>query len=87
MGRCVGDIGNIVLRDRRKLSEDGLIVVVVTINKEQWKIVSGPDLVTRGFVYVRESEEMLNEATRLVQQSLQRLTERNVKEWSQLNTA
>lgn len=85
-GKGVGDIGNIVLRDRRKLSEDGLIVVVVTINKEQWKIVSGPDLVTRGFVYVRESEEMLNEATRLVQQSLQRLTERNVKEWSQLKS-
>jgi len=85
-GKGVGDIGNIVLRDRRKLSEDGLIVVVVTINKEQWKVVSGPDLVTRGFVYVRESEEMLNEATRLVQQSLQRLTERNVKEWSQLKS-
>jgi len=85
-GKGVGDIGNIVLRDRRKLSEDGLIVVVVTISKEQWKIVSGPDLVTRGFVYVRESEEMLNEATRLVQQSLQRLTERNVKEWSQLKS-
>lgn len=85
-GKGVGDIGNIVLRDRRKLSEDGLIVVVVTINKEQWKIVSGPDLVTRGFVYVRESEEMLNEATRLVQQSLQRLTERNIKEWSQLKS-
>ncbi|HJV45705.1 MAG TPA: ribonuclease J [Bacillota bacterium] len=85
-GKGVGDIGNIVLRDRRKLSEDGLIVVVVTINKEQWRIVSGPDLVTRGFVYVRESEEMLNEATRLVQQSLQRLTERNVKEWSQLKS-
>ncbi|RKD24047.1 ribonuclease J [Ammoniphilus oxalaticus] len=85
-GKGVGDIGNIVLRDRRKLSEDGLIVVVVTISKDQWKIVSGPDLVTRGFVYVRESEEMLNEATRLVQQSLHRLTERNVKEWSQLKS-
>lgn len=85
-GKGVGDIGNIVLRDRRKLSEDGLIVVVVTISKDQWRIVSGPDLVTRGFVYVRESEEMLNEATRLVHQSLQRLTERNVKEWSQLKS-
>ena len=55
-GLGVGDVGNIVLRDRRQLSQDGILIVVVTMNKQTHRVVSGPDIVSRGFVYVRESE-------------------------------
>ena len=60
-GLGVGDIGNIVLRDRKHLSQDGLITVVVTVEKASGEIIAGPDVITRGFVYVKESEELINE--------------------------
>ena len=69
-GYGVGDVGNIVLRDRRHLSQDGLIVVVATIDKDQGMLLSGPDIVSRGFVYERDNEPLLEEARRLVQQSI-----------------
>jgi len=69
-GLGVGDVGNIVLRDRRHLSQDGLIVVVVTIDKEGGYILSGPDIISRGFVYVRESEELMSEARQVVEDAL-----------------
>lgn len=69
-GLGVGDVGNIVLRDRRHLSQDGLMVVVVTIEKESGFLVSGPDIISRGFVYVRESEELMSEARRVVADAL-----------------
>ncbi len=69
-GYGVGDVGNIVLRDRRHLSQDGLIVVVATVDKEQGMLLSGPDIVSRGFVYERDNEPLLEEARRLVQQSI-----------------
>ena len=61
-GLGVGDVGSIVLRDRKHLAEDGLIVVVATINARTRKLVSGPDIISRGFVYVREAEDMINGA-------------------------
>ena len=61
-GLGVGDVGNIVLRDRRQLSQDGIMIVVVTVDKESCHVVSGPDIVSRGFVYVRESEGLMEEA-------------------------
>ncbi len=69
-GYGVGDVGNVVLRDRRHLSQDGLIVVVATVDSESGLLLSGPDIVSRGFVYVRENEELMEEARRLVQRSL-----------------
>ncbi|MFV9509796.1 ribonuclease J1 [Tepidibacillus sp. LV47] len=86
-GLGVGDVGNIVLRDRKLLSQDGILVVVVTLSKQNATILSGPDIISRGFVYVRESEELLEEANRLVTATLQRLMIENVNDWSSLKTS
>ncbi len=85
-GLGVGDVGNIVLRDRRLLSKDGILVVVVTLNKKHDKILSGPDIISRGFVYVRESEKLIKEAEDLVTKSLGEAMEQNQTEWSQLKS-
>ena len=85
-GLGVGDVGNIVLRDRKLLSQDGILVVVVTLSKQDGKIVSGPDIISRGFVYVRESEGLLDEANRIVSGTLQKLTGENINEWASLKT-
>lgn len=85
-GLGVGDVGNIVLRDRKLLSQDGILVVVVTLSKQTGAILSGPDIISRGFVYVRESEELLDEANQLVAQILNKCNEEKVNEWSSLKT-
>lgn len=85
-GLGVGDVGNIVLRDRKLLSQDGILVVVVTLSKQDGTIMSGPDIISRGFVYVRESEELLDEANRIVTQTLNKCVEEKVNEWSSLKT-
>jgi ribonuclease J len=85
-GLGVGDVGNIVLRDRKLLSQDGILVVVVTLSKQDGTILSGPDIISRGFVYVRESEGLLDEANRIVTSTLQRLMGENVNEWASLKT-
>ncbi len=82
-GLGIGDVGNIVLRDRRLLSEDGIIIVVVTIDKKG-NILAGPDIITRGFVYIRESEELIEAATQRVEDSLKECEEKNITEWSVL---
>jgi ribonuclease J len=79
-GLGVGDVGNIVLRDRKQLSQDGILIVVVTVDKESGKIVAGPDIVSRGFVYVRESEDLLEEARGKVKDALERCSE--LSDWS-----
>ncbi|MCM3065630.1 ribonuclease J [Priestia flexa] len=83
-GLGVGDIGNIVLRDRRLLSQDGILTVVVTINKKQRTVVAGPEIISRGFVYVRESEALLTEAGKVVEEILAKCMEEKVIEWSSL---
>lgn len=83
-GLGVGDVGNIVLRDRKHLSEDGLIVVVVSISKEDGAIISGPDLISRGFVYVRESEDLLKSAKKVVDDVLKDCEENNITDWATL---
>ncbi|RXI97953.1 ribonuclease J [Anaerobacillus alkaliphilus] len=85
-GIGVGDVGNIVLRDRRLLSKDGILVVVVTLNKANNVIISGPDIISRGFVYVRESEKLLEEASALVTETLTKCMVENVNEWSSLKS-
>ncbi|KGX85083.1 ribonuclease J1 [Pontibacillus marinus] len=83
-GSGVGDIGNIVLRDRRILSEEGLVMVVVSINMKEFKIAAGPDIISRGFVYMRESEDLINEAQKIVAKHLDKVMERRTTQWSEI---
>jgi len=83
-GLGVGDVGNIVLRDRQHLSENGLIIVVLTLEKYSNQILSGPDLVSRGFVYVREAENLMDDARDCVNDVLEQCLDRNVADWSKI---
>ena len=83
-GLGVGDVGNIVLRDRQQLSREGVIIVVVTINRSSGRMVSGPDFVSRGFVYVRESEELMDTARRRVFSALKKCEDEHVTEWASI---
>ena len=85
-GYGVCDVGNIGLRDRRHLSKDGLIVVVATVSIEEQMILSGPDIVSRGFVYVREADELMNQVKVLARDALQDSLDHNVTDWTQLKT-
>ncbi|HEY5525552.1 MAG TPA: ribonuclease J [Clostridium sp.] len=80
-GLGIGDVGNVVLRDRKHLSEDGIITVVVTIDKASISVISGPDIVTRGFVYERESRDLLNEARDVVKVELDKCMEKKITDW------
>lgn len=80
-GLGVGDVGNIVLRDRKHLSQDGILTVVVTIEKESGTVIAGPDIISRGFVYVRESEDLMEEARILVRDALKQCEENKITEW------
>ncbi|MBS3811668.1 MAG: ribonuclease J [Halanaerobiales bacterium] len=84
-GLGVGDVGNIVLRDRKMLSEHGILIVVLTID-ENGKIVAGPDIITRGFVYIRESEKLISDAQERVREALRECEENNITEWSKLKS-
>ena len=86
-GYGVGDVGNIVLRDRRHLAEDGLIVVVTTVDIDEATIVSGPDIISRGFVYVRESEELMDAVRELVRDVLCDTLDSGITEWTQMKTS
>ncbi len=81
-GLGVGDVGNIVLRDRKHLSQDGLMVVVVTMEKESGMVVAGPDIISRGFVYVREAEDLMEEAKAVVMEALTKCEEKHITGWS-----
>ncbi|MDD6207897.1 MAG: ribonuclease J [Clostridiales bacterium] len=83
-GLGVGDVGNIVLRDRQHLSENGLIIVVVTLEKYSNQVLAGPDIVSRGFVYVRESENLMDEAREVVTEAMDKCLDRNVTDWGKI---
>ena len=83
-GFGVGDVGNIVLRDRKHLSQDGLVVVVASVDMEQRLLISGPDIVSRGFVYVRESEELMEETRQVALNAIENCLDRNVTDWMEM---
>lgn len=83
-GIGIGDVGNIVLRDRKNLSKDGIINIIVAIEKESRSIVSGPDIVTRGFIYVRESEELVKQIKEISYDSIQSSIDKNIFKWSEI---
>ena len=85
-GLGVGDVGNIVLRDRKHLSQDGILTIVVTMEKQTGRVVSGPDIISRGFVYVRESEGLMDEAREIVKSVLRDCEERKITDWATLKS-
>ncbi len=86
-GLGVGDVGNIVLRDRQHLAEDGILIVVLTLGKYTNQVLAGPDIVSRGFVYVRESEDLMDEARMVVQNALDNCMDRKVTDWGKIKNA
>ena len=85
-GLGVGDVGNIVLRDRQHLAEDGIIIVVLTLEKYSNQLLAGPDIVSRGFVYVRESEDLMGEARVVVEDALDSCLERQISDWGKIKS-
>ncbi len=85
-GLGVGDVGNIVLRDRQLLSQNGLIIVVVTLESGSNQVLAGPDIVSRGFVYVREAENLMEECRDVIEDALQRCLDHNITDWGKLKT-
>ena len=85
-GLGVGDVGNIVLRDRKHLAQDGLIVVVVAISSKTKAVLSGPDIVSRGFVYVREAEDLMEELKAVARESLKKCQENNIADWASIKS-
>ncbi len=85
-GLGVGDVGNIVLRDRQHLSQDGLIVIVLTMDSATGEVVAGPDVISRGFVYVRESENLMDGVKNVIRDEIARCEEKQIKEWSAMKS-
>ena len=85
-GLGVGDVGNVVLRDRQHLAENGIIIVVLALDQATGQLMAGPDIVSRGFVYVREADELMDEARAVVQFTVERCLEKNVFDWGKLKS-
>ena len=83
-GLGVGDVGNIVLRDRQHLAEDGIMIVVLTLEKGSNELLAGPDIVSRGFVYVRESEDLMEEARAIINDALDECMDKNITDWGKI---
>jgi len=86
-GLGVGDVGNVVLRDRQHLAEDGIMIVVLALNREEGYVYSGPDIVSRGFVYVRESDELMEEARMVVSDVVDACMDRGIKDWGKIKNS
>ena len=85
-GLGVGDVGNIVLRDRQSLSENGVIIVSLALERKTGKLLSGPDIISRGFVYVRESEDLMREMRKVAAKAIEKCEMKNHREWGQIKT-
>ena len=86
-GLGVGDVGNIVLRDRQHLAEDGIIIVVMTLEAGSGQVLAGPDIVSRGFVYVRGSESLMDEAKQVLEDTMEYCMEKNITDWGKIKTS
>ena len=86
-GTGVGDVGSVVLRDRKHLAEDGMIVVCMNLSSEDGALLTGPDIITRGFVYVKESEELMEELKEVALEALDRCQRKRVRDWSTIKSA
>ena len=86
-GSGVGDVGSVVLRDRKHLAEDGMIVVVVNLNAEDGSVLTGPDIITRGFIYVKESEELMESLQEVAMEAIERCQRKRVRDWSSIKSA
>ena len=86
-GTGVGDVGAVVLRDRKHLAEDGMIVVCVNLSAEDGSVLTGPDIITRGFVYVKESEELMEELREVAMEAIERCQRKRVRDWSAIKGA
>ena len=85
-GLGVGDVGNIVLRDRQHLAQDGLIVIVLTMDSSTGEVIAGPDVISRGFVYVRESENLMDDVKSVVRHEISKCEERGIRDWSTIKS-
>ncbi|MBR5377264.1 MAG: ribonuclease J, partial [Lachnospiraceae bacterium] len=86
-GLGVGDVGNIVLRDRQRLADDGIVVIALTLEKGTGQVLAGPDIVSRGFVYVRDSDELMDDAYDVLQETMDELFDRGITDWSRMKNA
>ena len=86
-GLGIGDVGNVVLRDRQHLSQDGLIIVVLTMDSSSGEVVAGPDVISRGFVYVKESENVMEDIKQVVRQIVRKCEEQEVRDWTTIKNS
>ena len=86
-GSGVGDVGSVVLRDRKHLAEDGMIVVCVNLSGEDGSVVTGPDIITRGFIYVKESEELMEALQTVASEAIERCQRKHIRDWSSIKSA
>jgi ribonuclease J len=86
-GSGVGDVGSVVLRDRKHLAQDGMIVVCVNLSSQDGSIISGPDIITRGFIYVKESEELMEELRLVAAEAIERCGRRRSRDWATIKSA
>ena len=86
-GSGVGDVGSVVLRDRKHLAEDGMIVVCVNLSAEDGSIITGPDIITRGFIYVKESEELMDQLQNVAMEAIERCQRKNLRDWTTIKSA
>ena len=85
-GNGVGDVGNIVIRDRQRMADDGIIIVVMTLDSVTGLVLDGPDIVSRGFVYVRNSESLMDEMQKVVDDTMESVMSRRLTDWSKIKT-